>query len=289
MSNYLLRSMLYVPGYKKKYIEAVHAMNADAIIFDLEDAVPNIYKADARKNLYTFFKENPRHEKNFYVRLNSIESQMLLEDLKYVLMDAVDGFMLTKVYNVNDMIYYDKFFLQMETENGFSPGKFKFIPMIENASAVLDAYRIAHSTKRNVALALGGEDFLTDMGGLHGDPPKGLDYARSQIALAARSANIMPIDTPYLKVKDLEGFASEERVSYEIGFAGCQCLHPIQVDVANICFMPTDEELVEAREIVDAIEKSSVLGSGVAMYRGKMIGPPMEKRARKILDLVTSI
>lgn len=286
MNNLLLRSMLYIPGYKERYLTNVDSLNADAIIFDLEDSVPVIYKEKARENLRYFFNNHQNHRSRFFVRLNSIESKMLLEDLKYVMLDSVDGFMLTKIYTENDMVYYDKLFSQLENDNGFYNGKFKFVPLIETASAVLDSYKIARSTKRNVALAFGGEDFLTDIVGFHGNPPKGLDYARSHIALAARSAGIIPIDTPYLKVKDIDGFNEEERLSFEIGFGGCQCLHPMQVKYANICFWPTEDELREAKLIVDAIDESSSKGSGVAMFEGRMIGPPMEKRARNIINLV---
>lgn len=163
--------------------------------------------------------------------------------------------------------------------------KFSFIPLIETPEAVVNCHRIAKSTKRIDALAFGGEDFLMDMGGYHGIPPIGLEYARHLIALAARAVNILPIDTPYLNIHDTEGFLKEERISFEIGFAGIQCLHPLQVPLANVTFMPSEKEIKEAKEIIATIEDSSKNGLNVAVLRGNMIGPPMMKRVKKVLEL----
>ncbi len=285
--DFLLRSMLYVPTYKTKFFAKVASFKADAIIFDLEDSVPIQFKDESRRNLKEFLKSYEIDEnKKIFIRLNSIESKFLSEDLKYCLSPKVDGFILTKIYTYDDMVYYDKLITQLENDYNLPNHHFMFIPLIETASAVMDIFRIANSCSRVVAIAFGGEDYLNDMGGFHGDPPKGLDYPRAQIALAARSVGALPIDTPYLKIHDREGFCDEERLSFELGFAGCQCLHPSQIELANSCFLPTESEVEASRAIVDAIDNSSANGSGVAMLKGSMIGPPMEKRARKVLDLI---
>lgn len=282
----LLRSMLYMPSYKEKFFRKIHEIEADAVIFDLEDSVPPEFKNQGRENLREFLNTYEPDGKKLFVRLNSIESRLLFEDLKYALSEKIYGFMLTKIYSYEDMIYYDKLITQYENDNGLVNHKFAFIPLIETASSVLDAHRIAGSTDRVKALAFGSEDYLNDMGGFHGDPPKGLDYPRAQISAAARSAGALPIDTPYLKIHDDEGFRREARLSFELGFAGIQCLTPGQVTLANECFLPTEQEVNDSLNIVHAIEESSLKGSGVAMYNGNMIGPPMERRARKVLALL---
>lgn len=282
--------MLYMPAYKRKFFTKIHELDADAVIFDLEDSVPPQFKQEGRENLREFLRdyEPDENEKKLLVRLNSIESGLLLEDLEYVLSPKVWGLMPTKIYSNEDMIYYDKLIAQYERDKGLPHGHFAFVPLIETASAVLDAFRIAGSSRRVKALAFGGEDYLNDMGGFHGTPPKGLDYPREQIAVAARSAGALPIDTPYLKIHDASGFREEERLSFELGFAGVQCLSPAQVLLANECFLPTEDEVRESLGIVSAIEASSREGSGVAMYNGSMIGPPMERRARKVLELLAA-
>lgn len=287
--NFLLRSMLYVPTYKKKFFEKISNFNADAIILDLEDSVPAQFKEESRKNIAEFLNDyEVNHGKKLFVRLNSIESKLLLKDLEYVLSDKVDGFLLTKIYSADDMVYYDKLISQYENDNGLEVGHFMFAPLIETASAVINAYPIAKSTERVVALVFGGEDFLNDIGGFHGIPPKGLDFPRAQIVLAARSVRrgVLPIDTPYLKIHDDIGFQNEERLSFEMGFAGVQCIHPSQIELAHTCFMPTYREIEESKKIVEAIDETSRNGSGVAIFQGNLIGPPMEKRARKVLELL---
>jgi citrate lyase subunit beta/citryl-CoA lyase len=187
------------------------------------------------------------------------------------------------------MIYYDNLFTQLENEKGIENGHFCFTPLIETTSAVMDVYNIARASKRTVALTFGGEDYLNDLEGLHGEPPITFDYPRAVIALASRAAGILPIDTPYLGVKDFEGFKKEEKISFEMGFAGCLLVHPVQISLANECFTPDKKEVERSRNIINAIKKSKEKGSGVAMLGDKMIGPPMAKRAENVLKAIDLI
>lgn len=288
-NNLLLRSMLFVPTYKKSFMDHGLEADSDAIILDLEDSIPEIYKDVARKNLKDYLDEGKFKNKITFIRLNAIESKMLFEDLKYALHKDVDGYILTKIYTAEDMIYYDKLFTQLEIENNLSEYHFSFAPLIETTSAVMDVYNIAKATPRNVAITFGGEDFLDNLEGLHGEPPRAFDYPRAAIALAARAAGILPVDTPYLALNDFEGFIKEETVSFEMGFAGALLIHPKQIELAHKCFTPCEDEIVRSKEIVEAIEEAKKKGSGVAMLGKKMIGPPMRKRAQKVLKLIDLI
>lgn len=285
----LLRSMLFVPTYKESFIQHGIEANADAIILDLEDSIPEQFKPVARQNVKKFIEAGAFKNILTFVRINPMESKLLFEDLKYILHEDIDGFMLTKIYTADDMIFYDNLITQLEAENGLPDHHFAFAPLIETTSAVMDIYNIAKSTPRNVAITFGGEDFLNDLEGLHGEPPISFNYPRAVIALASRAAGILPIDTPYLALNDFDGFESEESISFEMGFAGCLLIHPKQIALSNKCFTPSDDEVQRSIEIVEAVEKSKAAGSGVAMLGKKMIGPPMEKRARKVLELINLI
>lgn len=283
----LLRSMLYVPAYQKNFLRKIDTLSPDAIILDLEDSIPQDYKVIARRNIFDFFSNfKIRKDMSVFVRINSIESNMLLEDLPCVMSKKVDGIMMTKIYSAEDMVYYDKLITQYEKDYNLLEGQLSFVPLIETASAVMDVYNIAKSTKRIIAMALGGEDFLNDMGGFHGWSNKNLDYARAKIAVAARSVGALPIDTPYLMIRDEKGFREEERAIFEMGFAGIQCLSPRQIPLANQCFWPTEDEIEKSRRIVNTIEQASLNGSNVVMLDGNMVGPPMQRRAKKIIDLI---
>lgn len=289
MERILLRNMMYVPAYREKFIEKSLTAPADAIIYDLEDSVPAPFKADARKILREYIDKGVFKNKTVFVRLNPLESNMLSEDLKYVLHEDITGFMPSKIYTAADMDYYDKLITQLEAENNIPIGHFKLTPLIETTSAVMDIYNIAKQTKRTVAVCFGGEDFLNDLEGLHKEPPRSLDYPRAAIAIAARAAGVQPIDTPYLGIHDEDGFIHEEDISFEMGFAGVQILSPRQIPLANKCFTPDEEEVKRSEEIVAACKQSAAEGSGVAMYNGKMIGPPMRKRAEKVLEIMELI
>lgn len=289
MRGILLRNMMYVPAYKEKFIDKSLTAPADAIIYDLEDSVPAPFKADARKILKKYIDEGAFKGKKVFVRLNPLESNMLSEDLKYVLHSDITGFMPSKIYTAADMDYYDKLISQLEAENGIEIGHFKLTPLIETTSAVMDIYNICRKTSRTIAVCFGGEDFLNDLEGLHKEPPRSFDYPRASIAIAARAAGVQPIDTPFLAIHDEEAFIKEESVSFEMGFAGVQILSPRQIPLANQCFTPDADEVKRSEEIVAACRKSSEEGSGVAMYNGKMIGPPMRKRAEKVLEIMELI
>ncbi len=289
MSRLLLRNMMYVPAYREKFIEKSLTVPADALIYDLEDSVPALFKADARKILKSYIDKGVFKDKTVFVRLNPLESNMLSEDLKYVLHEDITGFMPSKVYTAADMDYYDKLITQLEAENGIETGHFKLTPLIETTSAVMDIYNICKQTKRTVAVCFGGEDFLNDLEGLHKEPPRSFDYPRASISIAARAAGVQPMDTPYLAIQNEEGFIHEENISFEMGFSGIQILSPRQIPLANRCFTPDEEEVKRSEEIVEACRLASLEGSGVAMYGDKMIGPPMRKRAEKVLEIMELI
>lgn len=289
MRKILLRNMMYVPAYREKFIEKSLTAPADAIIYDLEDSVPAQFKPDARKILKSYIEKGVFKGKTVFVRLNPLESNMLSEDLKYVLHSDITGFMPSKIYTAADMDYYDKLITQLEAENNIEIGHFKFTPLIETTSAVMDIYNICKQSTRTVAVCFGGEDFLNDLEGLHKEPPRSFDYPRAAIAIAARAAGVQPIDTPYLAIQNEEGFIKEESISFEMGFSGVQILSPRQIPLANQCFTPDEEEVKRSQEIVEACRLSSLEGSGVAMYKDKMIGPPMRKRAEKVLEIMELI
>lgn len=289
MEEMLLRNMMYVPSYREKFIEKSLTADTDAIIYDLEDSVPYQFKSDARKILRRYIDKGVFKDKKVFIRLNPIESNMLSEDFKYVLHKDITGFMLSKIYTAADMDYYDKLVTQLEAENNIEYGHFKFAPLIETTSAIMDIYNIAKQTDRTVAVCFGGEDFLNDLEGLHKEPPRSFDYPRAAIAIAARAAGIQPIDTPYLAIHDEEGFIKEENISFEMGFAGVQILSPRQIPLANKCFTPPQDEVERSKEIVLTYESAAKEGSGVAMYKDKMIGPPMYKRAKRVLEIMELI
>ncbi len=277
-----LRSAMFVPGYTRKFLDKAINFSADALLLDLEDSVPVPYKEDARTFVREYLDADKFPQQTF-IRVNDIESGLLSKDFSATLHRNTDGFMFTKVKDENDIIYFDKLLSQYEHDQGFPQGKFKMLPLIECGSAVLRAYQIATASPRMVGLAFGGEDYLTDLDGLHKEHGTSLLVPRSLIVIAARSAHIDALDTPYLDIRNIDGFRKEVEQARELGFSGQLLLHPTQIEITNQIFTPSDDEITEANRIIGAIQESSDKGQGTTLLDGKLIGPPMLKRAYSVL------
>lgn len=281
--EHILRSMIFVPGFRKAFLDKARSFEADALILDLEDSVPVAFKEEARKNIAEYLAAAVYPQKVF-VRLNSIDSGYLSRDLEFVLDARVFGFMPAMIRDELDIVYLDKLLTQLEHDKGFAPGHFKLCPLIETGSALLKAYEIAKASTRMVGLAFGAEDYLTDLDGLHKESGASILTARSMIVMAARTLHIAAIDTPFLDVSNLDAFRREVQFARELGFSGQLVLHPTQIEIANEIFTPSEAEVAEARRIIEAIEASAKDGHGVTLLDGRLVGPPMEKRARKVVD-----
>lgn len=273
---------MFVPGYTRKFLEKARDFCCDALLLDLEDSVPEQVKQDARQYIREYLDAGSFTQQAF-IRVNDIESGLLTKDLEATLHPNTAGFMFTKVHDEKDITYFDKLLGQLEHDHGFETGKFKMLPLIETGSAILRAYQIATASPRMLGLAFGGEDYLTDLDGLHKEHGASLIVPRSLIVIAARSAHIDVLDTPYLDIRNPTGFRKEVELARELGFSGQLLIHPSQIEIANEVFSPTEAEISEAYRIVDAINLSSQKGQGTTLLDGKLIGPPMLKRALNVL------
>ncbi len=162
-------------------------------------------------------------------------------------------------------------------------GTIKLLPLIETAGAVAGVQSIAGSSKRIIALLFGGEDYLDSISGTHEYSSRVFETPRAMIVMAARMNNLLPIDTPYMDLKNEEGFMAEERMAYSMGFAGALLVNPIQIPWANKCFAPTGEETAHALAVLETAQKAKEEGRSIATLAGKVVGPPMLKRANKVM------
>lgn len=281
--HYLLRSMFFIPGHVDKYLEKAHQIPADALILDVEDSVPPDKKQKARDNIQEVLKSGRLRDKQVIIRINELDEGMLLKDLGAVLHPDVMGVMPAKVYSKQDMAFYNEVLNQYEYELGLTKGHFKMVPLIETLLSFENINTIANSCERLIALAFGGEDYLKELGGAHGENDHTFDYPRTKIAIAAKAAGLQAIDTPYLDVHDMKGFAAREQKSKDLGFEGCLLIHPKQIELANDCFSPSEKEYEKAKNIYEAVKKSDEKGLSVALLDGVLIGPPMQKNAFKTL------
>ena len=286
----LLRSFMFLPAYNTKFIDKALSSNADALILDMEDSVPLAQRQSARENIIDYNNKGLFNNKNIFIRINEIGTKDFAEDITQLVLKGITGFMPSKIMNAEDVVFLDKMIEVLEIKNNIEVGTIKLSPLIETTSAVMDINRIAKASKRLVALCFGGEDYLNDLGSTYTYQESAFVMPRAMIVNAARAAGLLPIDTPYLNIADVEGFEEKERAAYKNGFAGCLILNPKQIDPANRAFSPDEEKVEYSKRVIEAVEVAAVENqSGVAMLDGSMIGPPMRKRAQNVLEQVALI
>ena len=284
-SNFLLRSMMFVPGHNERLLMSASRSNADALILDIEDSVMPISNKQIARDM---IREKVRSGifENFYVfpRINDKESGHLLKDVYSLTIEGVTGFVYPKAMREEDIYFFDKILETIEYEKGFSIGTFKIVPLIETAAAVLNAQEICLSSVRVIAIAFGCEDFIADLEGIHDHEGRSLYVARAMIAMAARATGVIPIDTVHINVHDLEDLEKTVKLARILGFEGMLILHPKELEIAHKYFSPSEKEVEDAGEMLRLSEEAEKMGKGVAVLNGRFIGPPMVIMAKKILE-----
>jgi len=288
----ILRSLLFVPANNWRLIESAKRIaDADAIILDMEDAVPIDDKETARWFVGDAIRELKGAGHFVVVRVNSISSGLIEEDLKAAVQRGVDAVMLPKAESRDDVLMLESMLLKEERAKGLEP--IGVIPLIESARGVLNADEIALGSGRIMALAFGAADYLRDLGRSYFTLSREeyeLLFPRAQIVLAARNADVYAIDTPYLGLLiDLEGVAREARLALSLGFRGKMCIHPSHVKVINEVFTPSEKEVELAKKIVVAYEEAIKQGLGATSVDGRMIDRATYDQAKRLLTLFDAL
>jgi len=280
----IMRSLLFVPAHVDKFFDKAIKSEADALILDLEDSVPEDKKMSARNSLRRRLVSQ-KFKVPILVRINARATGLLREDIEKTALPAVQGFVVPKVINMSDIAYVDAILQKCEKRHNIRIGTFVIFPLIETAEAVLNVLSIARSSKRIRGLIFGHEDYLHNMRALHTDNAGNLLFPRTMIAMAARAAGCCPIDTPYLDIKNLDGCAQHVKESRAIGFSGMLVLHPMQIDIANKGYAPSQEEVARAKRIVSLNQAASKNNRSIVFVEGKFIAPPILKQAELILRM----
>jgi len=280
----LRRTRLYLPGNNPYLMEGGGLFGADVIILDLEDAVSQKEKIDARFLVRNALSVLDFGESEVIVRINPF-SNGGEDDVKTILLALPDAIMLPKTGSARDVMKLDKLLEETENKNNIPIGDTKIFPLIETAEGVLNAYEIAKASTRNVMLTFGAEDFTADIGVKKSKEGKELFFAKSQIVLAARAAGIQVSDTVYSDFEDIEGLILDTEASKSIGFDGRGVIHPLQIEHIHNIYKPSEEEIEYARKVVAALGEAKERGSGVASLERKMIDAPVAERARRVIQL----
>jgi len=278
----LYRSMLFAPGSDTKKMNKAYSLEADAIILDLEDAVAYSQKDFAREQVREFISTS--QPKPTFVRVNDAKTPFILSDLQAIAGKPVVGIFLAKTESAEEVKHVDWLLSLLEQEHNAGAQKLELVPFLETALGIEKAYEIAGASPRVKRLALGGNDFTTDIGTPYSTTGDEFFYARSRLVVASRAAGIeAPLDTVCPFIKDIDSLQEDAKRAQRLGFQGKMVIHPNQIGPVNKIFSPSQEEVEYARKIVAAFEEAEAQGTGVIQVDGKMVEYPIVNRAKQVL------
>ena len=285
----LLRSLLFVPGNRANMLEKAVGLSPDAVVPDMEDSVPIAEKANARETVATFLPRLAEAGHQIIPRVNALHTGLMEDDINAVVGPHTAGLSVGKVGNAADVRQIADTVGRAEVAAGVPFGRTALILWIETACAIENAFSICKASKRVVAVAFGGEDFTNDMAIERSESEEEIAHARSVVAVAAGAAGILALETPYFNFKDDDGLRRNSTASRNLGFRGRFAIHPTQIEGINASYMPSQEEIEQARRVVDAFAEAESRGSAATSLDGMVIDVPVVERARKVLAVAQSI
>lgn len=280
----LRRTMMFVPGSNPAMLRDAALYGADSIMFDLEDAVSLKEKDSARALVHFALRTFDFSSTETVVRINGLDT-VGAQDIEAMVLAGVNVIRLPKTENAQDILDVAAKISEVETAHDIPLGTTKMMAAIESASGVLNAREIANASNRLIGIALGAEDYVTNLKTRRYPDGQELFFARSMILLAAREAGIAAIDTVYSDVDNVAGFQAEVSLIKQLGFDGKSVINPRQIPLVNDIYAPTDKEIQNAKEVIWAIREAESRGSGVISLNGKMIDKPIVERAERVIML----
>ena len=282
-----LRSLLFVPGNKDNMLNKALGFKPDVFVPDMEDSVPTGEKENARNLIAEYLPRLAQSGVSIVPRVNSLDTKWALDDLAAIVGPHIYGISIGKINTPADIKIVSDHISLLEQKAGLNEGHIKMIPWLESAKAIIHCHEICLASERLIGVAFGGEDFTHDMGIERLEDESEVLFARNQLCIAARAAEIPALDTPYFLFKNKEGLRTNSLVAKQCGFKGKFAIHPAQIDEINNAFSPSKKEIEHAHRVVKAFEEAESMGRGSTSLDGKVIDVPVVKRARALLNLAS--
>ena len=277
------RSVLYMPGANTRALEKAKSLPADSLILDLEDAVAPDAKAQARENIRTALATGFGH-REAVVRINGLNTQWGLDDLKAFADTKADAILLPKVESASQIQKVASLLKQFNPANTM-----KIWAMIETPLAIFHLPEIASSHPMLEALVLGTSDLVKDLHAKHTPSRVETQTALSLSVLAARAHQLCVLDGVHLALEDEEGLKQSCVQGRDMGFDGKTLIHPSQIAFANEIFGPSSEEIEEAKQRINAYDAAISSGAGIVLLNGKLVEELHIQDAKRILALADAI
>ena len=287
-----LRTALFAPGNRPDRAEKALGLNADAVIIDLEDAVPIAEKEKSRPLVREVLDRN--RGKRMYVRVNALTTPYCKEDLEAVVCKNLTGIILPMVESPEDIFELDRLLTPLERKAGIEVGALEVMSTCETAKGLEEIYSVASAKPEHHPVSVvgfGAADYTLDLGITLTREAKELDYPRTRIPVASRAAGIMPpLDTPWMvDLKDIDGLIADAKKAKAYGFQGKIVIHPNQIQPCHDVFTPTEEEIAYAKKVIEAFKEAEREGKAAIQLEGKFIDYAIVKKSRRIYDLAQAI
>ena len=282
-----MRSKLFVPASRPELFAKAMAGEADALSFDLEDAVDESMKDEARRNLAKFLAAlRPGHGKTIIVRVNGLATRHFNADVEAVCQPGLDLVNLPKCESADDVRECADAIMRAERGKPMAP--VGILANIETPKAFRVAAEIAAASSRMAGLQAGWGDLIEPLDIDRYNLPM-IETLLLHIRIAAGEGGIWAYDGAYANFKDAEGFRREAESSRRLGYLGKSCIHPTQVPLANAVFRPTDAEIAHSLQVVAAASEAAAKGIGAFTVNGRMVDAPFVRRAEAILALAQKL
>jgi citrate lyase subunit beta/citryl-CoA lyase len=277
------RSVLYMPSSNQRALDKAKDIAADALIFDLEDAVAPDAKADARANAVAAAQSGAYGRREITIRANGLDTPWGADDLAAI---ATSGAAAVVIPKVGSAAHLDEVSDRLAAAG--APDGLAIWAMVETPTAILDIRQIAGHPRVDV-LVMGTNDLAKELRtGRAPDRAPLLPHLATAL-LGAREAGRTIIDGVYNDVRDPEGFLAEARQGKLLGFDGKTLVHPSQVDPANEVWAPSAEEIDDATRVIEAFAAATAEGRGVVTVDGRMIENLHVDNARRVLAVAAAI
>jgi citrate lyase subunit beta/citryl-CoA lyase len=278
------RSVLYMPGANTRALEKARTLAADALIFDLEDAVAPDAKEAARSNVVAAAQSRAYGKREIAIRCNGLATPWGKADAVAIATSGADAILVPKVESAADVAS-----VVALLDAAGAPASMAVWAMVETPRAILRAEEIAGSHPRLALFVMGTNDLVKDMRARHTPMRLPMIAALGIGMLAARAYGLTILDGVYNDIQDTEGFRAVCQQGLEMGFDGKTLIHPSQVEPCNEVFAPSPAELEMAAKIVSAFKTAQAEGKGVVTVDGRMIENLHVEQAERALSLAAAI
>lgn len=278
------RSVLYMPAANERALEKAKGLAADALIFDLEDAVGPDQKEVARERACAAVTAGGYRHREIAIRANGLGTQWHDQDVAAIAAAGPDAMLVPKVDSPEQVHQ-----LVAALDRNGAPASTALWAMLETPRAVLHAEAIASASPRLTVLVMGTNDLIKELRVSPSPDRFALLSALELCVLGARAAGKTILDGVFNDVTDEGGFSAEAAQGRALGFDGKTLIHPSQVDPCNAAFSPSMEELDRARAVIAAFDEAQAAGRGVVTVDGRMIENLHVEESRRVLAIAAAL